>query len=195
VIFLFPETVLNVFFGSPYVEASVALQILALGMFIHVLLGPNAATLIAIGSTKLNMIDDLIGAITNISLNIFLIPLMGIVGAAIASAISLAVINTLKSMQIYQMHKIHPFTANYMKPIVTSITLISVIYLLIKHLFSASLSIWMLLLPFFSFLVTYTICLVITKSFDKEDIMIVQEIEKSTGVNLQYVKKLLGRFS
>jgi O-antigen/teichoic acid export membrane protein len=176
VIFLFPETVLNVSFGSPYVEASVALQILALGMFIHVFLGPNAATLIAIGSTKLNMIDDLIGAITNISLNIFLIPMMGIMGAAIASAISLAVINTLKSAQIFHMHKIHPFTKNYLKPIVISTVLIFIIYLLVKHLFSASISIWTLMLLLFLFLATYSVCLVITRSFDKEDIMMIIQL-------------------
>ncbi len=59
IIFLFPEAVLKVLFGSEYVQASVALalQILALGMFIHVFLGPNASTLIVIGRTKLNLMD------------------------------------------------------------------------------------------------------------------------------------------
>jgi O-antigen/teichoic acid export membrane protein len=196
ILFLFPETVLNAFFGPSYVEASLALQILALGLFLPVFLGPNAATLVAIGKTKLNMIDDLIGAITNVSLNIFLIPMMGIVGAAIASAISLAVINTLKSMQIYQMHKIHPFTKNYLKPVITSTTLIFVIYLLIRHLFSASISIWMLILLLFLFLVTYSVCLVITRSFDREDIMMIQEIEKILGIdiNTSYLGRLLRRF-
>ena len=194
IIFLFPETVLNVFFGSSYVGASVALQILALGMFIHVFLGPNASTLIAIGRTKLNMVDDLIGAITNVSLNIFLIPLMGIVGAAIASAISLAVINMIKSAQIFQMHKIHPFTKNYLKPIVTSTALIFIIYLLVKHLFSVSISIWALILLLFLFLVMYGVSILISKSFDDEDIMMLLEIEKDTGVDFQYVKRILKRF-
>ena len=183
VIFLFPETVLNVFFGSPYVGASIALQILALGMFIHVFLGPNAATLVAIGRTKLNMIDDLIGAITNISLNIFLIPLMGIIGAAIASAISLTVINMIKSAQIFHMHKIHPFTKNYLKPVVTSTTLIFVIYLFVKHLFSVPISIWTLILLLLLFLAAYSVCLVITRSFDREDIMMIQEMGKVVGIN------------
>jgi O-antigen/teichoic acid export membrane protein len=152
-------------------------------MFIHVFLGPNAATLIAIGRTKLNMIDDLIGAITNISLNISLIPLMGIIGAAIASAISLAVINTLKSAQIFHMHKIHPFTKNYLKPVVTSTTLIFVIYLFVKHLFSVSISIWTLILLLLLFLAAYSVCLVITRSFDREDIMMIQEMGKVVGIN------------
>src|SRR4030067_3099292 len=88
VIFLFSESVLNAIFGSSYVQAGYALRILAIGAFIPVILGPNAATLVVIGRTKLNMIDDLIGAVMNISLNLLLIPTMGIIGAAIASAAS-----------------------------------------------------------------------------------------------------------
>jgi O-antigen/teichoic acid export membrane protein len=198
IIFLFPEAVLNVFFGSAYVQASVVLtlQILALGMFTCVLLGPNAATLIIIGKTKLNMIDDLVGAITNVSLNIFLIPTLGIVGAAIASVISLSFINMLKSVQIFRIHKIHPFTMNYLKPGVTSTLLIFVIYMLAKHLFSTSITIWMLILLLFLFLAVYGVCLLITRSFDKEDVMMIQEMEKilGTNANLSYLRRILRRF-
>jgi O-antigen/teichoic acid export membrane protein len=109
--------------------------------------------------------------------------MMGIMGAAIASTISLAVINTLKSAQIFHMHKIHPFTKNYLKPIVISTVLIFIIYLLVKHLFSASISIWTLMLLLFLFLATYSVCLVITRSFDKEDIMMIQEMKKVVGIN------------
>jgi O-antigen/teichoic acid export membrane protein len=196
IIFLFPEAVLNVFFGALYVQASVVLtlQILALGMFTYVPLGPNVATLVIIGKTKLNMIDDLIGVIMNVSLNILLIPLMGIVGAAIASAISLSTINILKSVQIFRIHKIHPFTMNYLKPVVTSTTLIFVIYLLVKDLFSTSITIWMLILLFFLFLAIYGVCLLITRSFDKEDIMLLQEMEKAAGINATYIKRIMKRF-
>jgi O-antigen/teichoic acid export membrane protein len=185
--------ILDFFFGSAYVEANVALQILAIGMLIHIFLGPNAATLIVVGKTKLNMMDDLIGAITNVSLNLFLIPLMGIVGAAIASAISLATLNALKSVQIFQIHKIHPFTKNYLKPVVTSTTLIFVIHVLVKVLFSTSITIWMLVSLFFLFLATYGVCLIITKSFDQEDIMMIQEMEKMVGINAPWIKRILKR--
>ena len=195
IIFLFPEVVLNVFFGSAYVQASVVLtlQILSLGMFTYALLGPNAATLVIIGKTKLNMIDDLIGAITNVSLNIFLIPTLGIVGAAIASAISLSLINILKSVQIFRIHKIHPFTLHYLKPVVTSTLLIFVIYMLVKNLFS-SITIWLLILFFLLFSVIYGVCLLITRSLDKEDIMMLQEMEKAAGINATSIKRIMKRF-
>jgi len=191
IIFLFPEVILDFFFGSAYVNARFTLQILSIGMFIHVFLGPNAVTLIVIGRTKLNMIDDLIGAITNITLNLFLIPTLGIIGAAIASAISLAVINALKSVQIFQMHKIHPFTKNYLKPTIASIMLTPFIYMLIKNF--TSVTIWMPIFFLLLFLCVYGTCVIITRSFDKEDMLIVEEMEKIFRVDASHIKGMLRR--
>ena len=197
IIFLFPEAVLNVFFGSAYVQTSVVLtlQILAFGMLIPVFLGPNAATLVIIGKTKLNMIDDLIGVIMNISLNLFLIPTLGIVGAAIASAISIGVMSALKAAQILKMHKIHPFARNYLKPVAASTVFIFFIYGLVANFFStSSVTIWMLILFALLFLIVYGVCLVITRSFDKEDIMMLQELEKAAGINAGCVQRIMKRF-
>ena len=71
IIFLFPETVLNILFGARYIQAGMTLQILALGMFVNTFLGLNGATLIITGKTRLLMWTSLIGAIMNIALNIF----------------------------------------------------------------------------------------------------------------------------
>jgi O-antigen/teichoic acid export membrane protein len=196
VIFLFPEAMLNALFGSSYTQANVALalRILALGMFIHVFLGPNAVTLIVIGKTKLSLIDNLVGAITNVSLNLFLIPTLGIIGAAVASAISLATINVLKSAQIFRIHKIHPFAKNYLKPVVTSGVLISIVYVLVKVFFDTTITIWMLIALGFLFLALHGVSILITKSFDEEDIMMLLELEKMTGINAERIKGILKRF-
>lgn len=190
VIFLFPEALLDVVFGSAYIQAGTALRILALGALIHVLVGPNASTLVVIGKTRLNMIDDLIGATVNVLLNLFLIPTMGITGAAIASAVSLGVINVLKSVQTFRMHKIHPFTKNYLKPVLASTVVIFVIYLLVNPVHS----VWMLISLFFLFMAIYGVSLIITRSLDEGDIMMFLELEKLTGIDASYVKRVLRRF-
>ncbi|MCX9012408.1 MAG: flippase [Candidatus Methanoperedens sp.] len=183
-IFLFPEAVLTIIFGPSYEHAGSALRILLLGALVQVLTGPNALTLVVAGKTKLNMVDDLIGLIVNISLNFFLIPTMGITGAAIASSISLITINVLKSTQIFWLHKIHPFTLNFIKSIATSTVFISVIYLLFVSLSSTSITIWMLIIFFFLFLTVQVAGLIITKSFDKEDIILLQEAKKILNKNV-----------
>jgi O-antigen/teichoic acid export membrane protein len=193
IIFLFPETVLNTLFGSRYIEASIALQILALGMFIHTFLGPNGATLIITGKTRFLMWTSLIGAIMNIALNIFLIPLLGIVGAAIASAASLAVINVLNSTWLYLLFRIHPFTKNYIKPILTSVLLVFVIFTLVRSIVDG-IPFWLLLLLLIIFMGAYGLSILLTKSFDKEDMMMLLAIEERLGMNLTAIKKILRRF-
>ena len=196
VILLFPEAMLNVLFSSAYAQASaaLALRILGVGMFIHVFLGPNAATLIVIGRTKLNLMDNMIGAITNVSLNLLLIPPLGIIGAAIASAISLALINALKSAQIFRIHRIHPFAWNYLKPVMTSGALISIIYVLVKVFWSSTITLAMLVALGILFFALYGLSILITKSFDPEDIAMLQELEKMTGIDASWIKRILRRF-
>jgi O-antigen/teichoic acid export membrane protein len=74
IIFLFPDTVLEFFFGSNYVQASVALKIVVFGFFIHTFFGPNGATLIAMGKVRVLMWAALFSAILNVVLNLSLIP-------------------------------------------------------------------------------------------------------------------------
>ena len=193
IIFLFPETVLNILFGSRYIQADAVLQFLALGMFINTFLGPNGATLMIAGKTKILMWTSLIGSIMNIVLNILLIPPLGIIGAAIASTASLAVINLLNSTWLYLLFRIHPFTKNYIKPIIASIIPAFVIFILAKCLFDV-LPVWMLLMLFILFLVMCGLSILLTKSFDDEDIMMLLAIEKRTGINLTFIKRILRRF-
>jgi len=189
---LFPATTLNFLFESQYAKAGVALQILALGFFIHTFLGPNGATLTAIGKTKLLMWAALISAISNILLNVALIPSMGIAGAAVASALSLALANILLSVKLYQISKIHPFTRNYLKPIIVSVIVAFIIYF-IAHNF-LTITFWMLPILFVLFLIIYCLALLFTKSFDKEDIEMLSAIENKTGINLSLIRRAIKRF-
>ncbi len=129
VLFLFPDVVLNLLFGSRYIGAAVALQILAVGSFLNPATGPNYHTLIAMGKTKIIMQTFLISEVTNIILNIALIPPLGIIGAAIASASALAIATTMLSVKLYQFSGIHPLTRNYLKAVIILIAVIFVIYI------------------------------------------------------------------
>ena len=193
VLFLFPEAVLNILFGSRYVGAAIALQILGLGFFTHSILGPNGNTLIVMGKTQFLMLSVLITVIVNFILNIILIPPLGIIGAAIATTSALFIKNLFWAAKLYSSSKIHPFTKNYLKPMVSSTILILIIYVLVKNLFSA-IPLWLLPILFITFLGTYALSILFTKSFDKEDIMMLLTIEKRLGINLEPIKRILSRF-
>lgn len=194
IMFLFPDSVLNVLFGERYVQADVVLQLLAIGFFSHTFLGPNGMTLLVLGRTRIILISVLIQTILNVVLNLLLIPAMGLVGAAIASAISLVLINVLISTELYLLSTIHPFKRNYLKPVMISMILIFVIHAIVKSVFPV-LTIWMLVLFFGLFIAIYCICILFTGSLDEEDIMIMLMIEKRTGIDLSHIKKAMSKFS
>jgi len=192
VVFLFPEVMLNLFFGSRYIGAAIVLQILAFGFFLNPISGPNYHTLIAIGKTKTIMKIFLISGITNIILNVILIPRLGIVGAAIATSSSVAFANLMLSAKLFQFSKIHPLSRNYVKSISLSIAVIFLFYIVARNFMTVN--IWVLILFFILFLFVYFLLLFITKSFDNEDILLLLEIEKKSGINLSLIKKILRSF-
>ncbi len=84
----FPEIVLTILFGSSYIPAAPALQILSIGVLMFSLGMLLTITLQGIGRPDINA--KLIGfsAIVNLVLNLVMVPGFGIIGAATASAIS-----------------------------------------------------------------------------------------------------------
>ncbi|NJD98891.1 flippase [Thermococcus sp. LS1] len=188
--FLFPEAVIYFLFGAKYVSAAPALQILALGFMFHTFLGLNGLSLVVIGQPKLNMIGDTFAVISNVLLNVLLIPEYGIVGAAIATAVSYFVANVFRSLWLYQRTKIHPFSWNYVKPLVISFVLLG----LIQSLHLRVPSIWYAIPVLAVFLGVYFFLVLLSRSVDKEDVELFLAIEKKLGVDLKIIKKILRRF-
>jgi len=191
ILFLFPEAVLNFLFGMNYIQAAPALRILALGFMFHTFLGLNGLSLMVMGETRFLMLTSLFGAISNVVLNAALIPIFGIVGAAFASLISYGVVNILCSTKLYKLSRIHPFTRNYVKPVGISIVILVLIYIFTSYI---KIEFWMLPLFLFFFLVVYGLLLLLSRSFDREDIDMLLAIEKKTGVDLTLAKRVLRKF-
>jgi len=192
VLFLFPKIILNFFFGAEYIYAALALQILVFGFFFHTLLGPNGMSLISFGKQKLVSVSLMVAAVLNIFLNVLLIPLYGIVGAALATASSYIFVNVLYSLVLYKTTKTNPFTKNYLKPLLISMPIILLIYVIMRNILV--ISYWMLPFLFVTFLFIYGTVLLLTKSFDVEDINLLLAIEAKLKLNLGFVKKIIKRF-
>jgi len=190
VMFLFPEATISFLFGPKYMSATPALQILALGFMFHTFLGLNGMTLIVIGKPTFNMIGDAFAVVSNIALNIALIPQYGIVGAATATAVSYFVANFFRSYWLYRETKIHPFSWNYMKPLIISFALLGTI----KSMNLEVYSIWYALPILIVFLLVYFVLVLLSRSVDKEDVELFLAIERKLGVELKIIKKVLKRF-
>lgn len=192
VFIFFPKTTLSFLYGTKYISAANVLQILSLGFFINNVMGPNGATLIAMGKTKFLMYVTVIAAIVNVALNIILIPIWGMKGAAVATVTAIILINAIRSIKLYSLSKIHSLEKNIIKPVISSIILVSIIYFIAKNFLIVTF--WLLPILFIIFLILYGLSLLITKSFDREDLEILLLIEKKIGINLSLMKKIVNKF-
>ena len=192
VLCLYPEYVLSLLFGPAYITAAPALRILSLGFIISTLLGPSLAVLTAMGESRFMMWAALAAVAVNVTLNISLIPPLGIVGAAIASAASLTLFGAVKTAKLYSLCRAHPLSKNLFKPLVASVVLALLFQIMFGNIIFVTW--WILPLLFLLYYALYSIATVLSKSFDREDIVILLDIEKRSGINATPVKKILSRF-
>ncbi|KPV39263.1 hypothetical protein AN478_12020 [Thiohalorhabdus denitrificans] len=89
--------ILGFVFGSPYTEAYSPLLILSFGQLINAAFGPVGSLLNMTGNEKDTAKWLGVAALLNVGLNLILIPLWGIVGAAVGTAVSFILWNVLLS--------------------------------------------------------------------------------------------------
>lgn len=191
--FLFSDSILRILFGEEYVAGAMALSILAFGFLISSALGPTGPVIRAWGETKQIFWIASLAACTNFILNLYLIPLYGITGAAIATASSLIAGSTLRLLFVYHIGKMQPFRKGFLKPIFTSIVAVLIMYGIVKYLFEP-VTLYILIPMFFVFLMIYFFSLLLFKGFGQEDLMIMKAIETKVGIKFELMKKIIRRF-
>lgn len=113
---LFPETMLGTFFGSEYRAGGFALMLLAIGFFAAQFVGLSGSFLTSTGETKILMYISATTATLNLGLNIALIPVFGIVGAAVATVGASILNSSIQAIYIYRSTGIHPLTQELLVP-------------------------------------------------------------------------------
>jgi O-antigen/teichoic acid export membrane protein len=188
-ILLFPREVITLLYGPEYKEGYAALIVLSFGIAMDNFAGTAGNILVGGGRTKLNLLCEVIAAVTNIVLNIILIPRYGIVGAAVATGISYMTRSISSLNFVYTTYGIHPYNSSYMG-IVFSGLIAAGIVLVLKLFFPFSWWMNMLLLGTV-FVLLYLTLAVLTKSFDHNDRVVLEAVERKSGINLGFIKKLI----
>jgi O-antigen/teichoic acid export membrane protein len=190
ILFFFPEMTIAFLFGERFVDSSASLRILSLCFLFHAFLGANGLLLIIMGRTKALMNISLFGTLLNILLNYVLVKhfSLGNIGASFATLISYLALNIAISTILYRISTIHPLTPQYIKPIILSSIIGIALYAIAKLL---PLYVWMLPIYLIFYLSGYFISLIITKSFDAQDIDLFETISKKTGFRMNIIRKVL----
>ena len=189
-----PEKVIFIIFGSKYLSASFALRLLTIAYFTHLLFGPNGTTITSIGKTKIVMYFTLAGGLINIILNSFFIPLYSINGAAFSTMVSLILINLLNGLYLYKISKIHPFNKNYVIPIFSSLLILFLLYYLSLQIENGHSSYIFRIFSIVLLILFYYAVMLVSRSYDKEDIELLVLFEEKIGINLKIIRNILRRF-
>lgn len=175
VFLLFPKQVLIIFFGERYISASFALTLLTGGFLVQVIFGPIVATLIALGKNKIILLANILGIVTNISLNFLLVPKLGIIGASYACLFAIILVNVACFLPLYYKDKISPFNKDYLKVILISMVALLLIYIPGEILLS--ITNWMLPAIILMFLLIFAALVFITGSVTEDDRMLWKAIQ------------------
>jgi O-antigen/teichoic acid export membrane protein len=189
----FPEFVIRMSFGPKYVSAATALRILAVPVFVTVFFGANGASLIALGHNHINMYVNGCTAVLNIVLNILLIPQLGIVGAAIASAAAFVFRDATYTTALYRWHGVHPFSG----PVIRVLMIVATVTVPVHVGFTSisPVNIISVIALAGIFVVGYSIVLIRASVFSQSDLQVIENINESVGVNLNPMKTLFRRLS
>ena len=128
--FSFPNVIINLFFGQKYLGAALPLQILSIGMIFYSIGYLNNNTISAIGKPKISSKVVIIAAMINLIGNLILIPILGIVGAALVTSFSYIILFLLSFVYSRKYFKIDVNLINWVKNIALGLIFIAVIFLL-----------------------------------------------------------------
>ncbi len=186
---VFPRDVLTVFFDARYADAAPALIILSVGFFANAAFGRNRQTLSALGDSKALMYANVVTFSVNVALNLLLIPRMGFVGAAVASAASYFTINLVLTGVLGRRYGISPFSSATVRTFAgVPVVLLPAAYLLSQRVTLTAVT----LLPFLVGTGLLALAVVaVVGGLQPEDRVAVEFVEESLGVELPAVRRYI----
>ncbi len=167
----YSQTILSIF-GPDFVVGYQAMIILCIGQVINAASGSVGFMLIMTGRPLVDTLNSSFLCIINVLLNFLLIPIYGIVGAAFAGALSNAVVQLLRLAEVWYYLRVHPYRADFLKPILSSLVTVFMLKL-IHHYTIGEIRIMMLPFLFMFFLLSYTGFLWLMKLSPEDQVILV----------------------
>lgn len=118
------------FLPPAYRGARLVIAIVGLGKLFDLATGVNGEILVLSKHSKVTTATFLLLIVVSTVANIVLIPLWGIAGSAVATALSLILYNTIRMAFLYFQYRLQPFNSNTLKACLLLITGFGLYYLL-----------------------------------------------------------------
>ncbi len=185
----FSSDLVSLVFPKSGPQSAAVLAILAVGFFLSAANGRSQDTLSAFGYTRIILVVNVVAAVLNVVLNIVLIQRYGVVGAALASALSFFALNALAMLVLWKTSSISPFSRLTVK----TFLLLPLVLFPPALLFSRVVSLSLVTLPVFAvFVGLVSVALVaVTGCLQPEDEIPIELIESRLGVRIPLIRRYI----
>lgn len=188
----FAAEFLSFIYRPAYASAAPTLAVLLIGFAlknVHITHGPIIEGL---GKSKLAAFNTATAALVNTGANLLLIPSHGIIGAAVATTLSYAVLSILSTLEVKYYTGQTTLSKQVLEPMLVAVPLVVVATPIFRQVPSS------LLWTFgtsSAFAFTYAVALVVVLGFKPADVMIIRSAEDKFGLSLGPFDAILRRFS
>lgn len=174
-ILIFPGVIINLLFGAEYLVAENALRLLTIGAFLLTTFTVSQNLLSMAGKSKIILVNIVAITILNIILNMILVPIYGITGAAFSTMISFILLGLAFLIEAAYYLKIIPIRRKMINTLFAALIALSVLFLLRSLVEINLISIFLISI---TFLLVYFLLLLLFRSFDKHDLETARTIER-----------------
>lgn len=181
---LFAKEIMAIF-GAEFVCAWPVLIIISFAYFLNASTGSVGVILIMSGHQKLMLYNSIAIFMFNIIANYLLIPLYGMIGAAIATWLSIVSYNIIMLVQVYLRLGMHPYNMRFVRVSLYGLVSFMAFFLLVNSIPDPSMI--RLTLVGLLFLVVYFF-LIYKKCIGDEEMIVVDKITEKFGYLTQYSK-------
>ena len=150
------------------------MRLIGFGSIAFALTGQSSDTIMSSGRTKIIMYISVVAVSTNVILNLILIPVYGMIGAAMAMMTSMILAEMMNVPYIYKNWKIWPWSRNCFTTVLSGLVATALTF----PILSSGIDIMTTFVGVVLFLIIYLLMVVLTHSLTEEDWEIIGTIFK-----------------
>ncbi len=185
---LFPKEILTLLYGTEFGGGSLVFVLLTIAYVVTVFGGPLGSIELALGKTVVSMMNVTATAVLNLVLNIILIPKFNIVGAAVASMISLIFIVLLRGAEVFYWTRITALSKRMIKPVCAAVISSGIIWGGVILFIENMRALYIIPISLMCALI-YIILMIKVFKLDKEEINIMSRMLEKIGLSRLWLKK------
>jgi O-antigen/teichoic acid export membrane protein len=189
--FFLPSSSLNFVYGPAYSTTVLPLQIVVVGAFATTILGPAPTGQVAFGHANALAVNAVVAGLVDVVVAFALVPTYTYVGAAIAWSAANATYTALSAAQLAASSRVHPFHRHFVVPVVATAVPVGLLLWALHPTIPFG---WKLPVLGLGIAGLFVVLVVVTRSIDEGDRLLLEAVERLLGRPLPFVRRL-GRYA